>query len=250
MQIIVNGLLVHYNSVGEGRVVLVLHGWGDDSSNWQKFQKELSRTYKVITLDLPGFGASNAPKEAWKLEDYAKFLQAFLKKLAITNAYAIVGHSNGGAIAIKSLATQTLTADKLVLLGSAGIRGEYKGRHKMLRYITKAGKGLTAPLPTNIKKSLRQKVYKAVGSDMLVAEHMQETFKNIVEDDVREDAQKITTPTLLMYGEHDTDTPPRYGKIFQECIKGSGLEIIPDAGHFVYQDQPEVTEKLIKEFLL
>lgn len=249
MQVVVNKLLTHYETVGNGKAILILHGWGDDSRNWKKLQKDLSKNYQVITVDLPGFGASAAPETDWHLEDYAAFVRDFLKKITVSKLYAIIGHSNGGAIAIKGTAQNILNPARLVLLGSAGIRNEYKGRNKALRYVTKAGKALTAPLPKSAKKSLQQKVYKTVGSDMLVAEHLQGTFKNVVEDDVRKDAATISKPTLLIYGENDTATPPRYGKIFHEHIEGSKLEIIPSAAHFVYQDKPTDTAQLMKDFL-
>lgn len=249
MQVIVNGLLTHYECIGKGKVVLVLHGWGDDSRNWQQLQKTFSQDYQVLTVDLPGFGGSGTPEDTWSLDAYAVFVNDFLLKVGIPKVHAIIGHSNGGAIAIRGLAKGLLHTEQLVLLGGAGIRNEQKGRNQALRYFTKAGKALTAPLPRKAKKSLRQKVYRSVGSDMLVAEHMQETFKKVISDDVREDASRIIVPTLLVYGADDTDTPPRYGNLFHERMKNSKLEVMQNAGHFVYQDRPVETAKLIQEFL-
>lgn len=249
MQVVVNGLLIHYETIGKGKPILVLHGWGDDSQSWKQLQKMLGSSYAVTTIDLPGFGASAVPKDDWTLNDYASFLKDFLEKIKAKNIYAIIGHSNGGAIAIRGLSTKVLHAEKLILLGSAGVRNEYKGRNKALRYITKTGKALTTLLPKSAQQSLRQKVYKTVGSDMLVAEHMQGTFKNIVEDDVRKDAHTVVIPTLLIYGAGDTATPPRYGRLFHEQIKGSELKVIPEASHFVYQDKPHEIGEYIEEFL-
>jgi pimeloyl-ACP methyl ester carboxylesterase len=183
------------------------------------------------------------------LDDYAYFVDHFLAKIESKQLKAILGHSNGGAIAIRGMARGWLSADKLVLLASAGIRGEYKGKIKALRLITKAGKALTAPLPKVIKQKLRGKVYQTVGSDMLVAEHLQETFKKVVEDDVRVDALHLTLPTLMIYGEADESTPVRYGKMFNEAIKGSKLEVIPGAGHFVHLDELQKVVKAIEGFL-
>ena len=84
---------------------------------------------------------------------------------------------------------------------------------------------------------------------MLVAEHLQETFKKIVSDDVRVDALHLTLPTLIVYGDKDESTPLRYGNMFNEAIKGSKLEVVADAGHFVHVDQPEKVVKAIEGFL-
>ena len=250
MQIVVDGLLANYQRSGEGKAVIILHGWGDSGKSWQTLAGELSKQYQVIVPDLPGFGGTQAPTSPWGLDDYAKFIEAFLKKLDIKDLYAIIGHSNGGAIAIRGLVANHFTADELILLSSAGIRGEYKGRNKALRYITKTGKVLTSPLPRSAKRKLRQQVYKTVGSDMLVAEHLQETFKKVVSDDVRGDASKIDVPTLIIYGEGDTQAPVRYGETFHELIDNSTLEVLPGAGHFVQLDRPDEVAHAIKEFLV
>jgi pimeloyl-ACP methyl ester carboxylesterase len=172
-----------------------------------------------------------------------------LAKIDAGPVHAFVTHSNGGAIAIRGLAAGTLAADKLVLMASAGVRGVYKGRVKALRYITKLGKALTMPLPKSVKQKLRKKVYKTVGSDMLVAEHLQETFKKVVTDDVRQDAATLQLPTLLIYGEADDATPVWYGEAFHQLITGSTLEILPGAGHFVHIDRPHDVQLAIGRFL-
>jgi pimeloyl-ACP methyl ester carboxylesterase len=248
MQVIVNSLLTHYDVQGKGKVVLLLHGWGDTAAGLKNIQTALARQYEVIALDLPGFGGTQAPMATWGLDEYAQFVAQFLQKIN-KQSVVVIGHSNGGAIAIRGLAQGWLQAEKLILLASAGIRGEYQGRTKALRLITKAGKALSAPLPASLKKRLRSKVYKAVGSDMLVAEHLQETFKKVVTDDVRADAAQLAMPTLLVYGEQDTATPPLYGELFHELIADSTLEILPGAGHFVHLDRPDDVLKAVQEFI-
>jgi pimeloyl-ACP methyl ester carboxylesterase len=248
MQVIASDLMVSYTRQGKGKPVVILHGWGDNSASWQKFTVDLSKQYDVIVPDLPGFGNSQAPAAPWGLDEYAKLIATFLQKLKV-KPYAIIGHSNGGAIAIRGVATSMLSAEKLVLLSSAGIRGEYKGRNKMLRMVTKTGKLLSSPLPKATKQRLRLKVYKTVGSDMLVAEHLQETFKKVVADDVRVDAGRVKLPTLLIYGEKDAQTPLAYGREYNQLIKGSKLEVLPGIDHFVQLHASPMILKLIRGFL-
>ena len=248
MQVVVNSLLTQYERAGKGKTVLLLHGWGDSSKGWAAFQAELAKAYDVIAVDLPGFGGTAAPEGAWGLDDYAAFVRDFLKKIRV-EAYAVVAHSNGGAIAIRGLASDVLHTERLVLLDSAGIRNVYKGRTKVLRMLTKTGKLLTMPLPHNVKKRLRRKVYKTVGSDMLVVERLQDTFKKVVTDDVQADAAKLDLPTLLIYGEDDMATPLYYARILHSLINGSTLETVAGAGHFVHLDKPEVVRKLVEDFL-
>jgi len=248
MQIVVDKLLTSYARLGSGKTVLILHGWADSAAGWKDFAAKLATKYDVVTVDLPGFGGTQVPADTWGLTEYASFVAAFIAKLKLKPG-AIIGHSNGGAIAIRGLASATLQAEKLVLLASAGIRNEQGGRKATLKAVAKTGKLLSVPLPASTKRKLRQKLYASAGSDLLVAEHLQETFKRVVGDDVRTEAAKITVPTLLVYGENDDATPVRFGELFHEAINGSTLEILPAAGHFLHLEQADKVAGLIQDFL-
>ena len=247
MQVVVDSLLTNYTRLGSGKTVVVLHGWGDNIAGIAPFLKGLSSTYDVVAMDVPGFGGTQAPDTSWGLDEYAGFLESFLTKLNI-KPHAIIGHSNGGAIAIRALA-HGLKTDKLVLLASAGVRGDNKKSIGVARVIAKVGKVLAKPLPQKTQRKLRSSVYATLGSDMLVAEHMQETFKRIVADDVREDAAKITQPTLLIYGQNDVSTPVHIGMTLQAAIAKSKIEIIPDVGHMLPTDATDTILKMITEFV-
>lgn len=249
MQVVVDSLLTHYARTGKGKTIVFLHGWADSSASFQALAGSLAPNHEVITLDLPGFGGTARPPQPWGLQEYVDFVAHFLKKIDVGHVEAYVGHSNGGAMAIRGLSNGTLQSDKLVLLASAGIRGTQKRRNAALRVVTKTGKLLAKPLPAQLQRRLRSKLYASVGSDMLVAEDLQETFKRVVADDVRQDAAKLTLPALLVYGEQDSDTPVWYGEQFHELIAGSVLEILPNAGHFVHLDRAADVERAIKEFL-
>ncbi len=249
MQAMVDGLVTQYEMRGKGKTVLLLHGWGDRAAGLKLLADSLSKYFTVIVPDLPGFGGTASPPEAWDLSDYSRFVAHFLHKIGAQDVYAVLGHSNGGAIAVRGLGRATFSADKLVLVASAGIRGTYNARTKIQRMVVKAGKAAASPLPRGIKQKLRRRVYDAIGSDMLVAEHLQETFKKVVTDDVRQDAARITIPVLLVYGEDDLATPVHYGELFHEVIDGSTLEVISGAGHFVYLDRPHEVTNAVLEFL-
>ncbi len=250
MHVIVDDLLINYQTrVGKNSLnILFLHGWGDSSKGQHKFLDSLSALGNVIAPDLPGFGDSQAMSRDFSLLDYAKFVSSFCSKINLKHIDLIIGHSNGASIAIKAIANHELQAKKLILIGAAGIRGTNKSKNSLLKVVTKTGKVISSPLPIGIKSRLRSKLYSSVGSDMLLSENLQETFKNIVSEDLRGDARKINIPSLLIYGEQDRSTPPKFGMIYHEAIQGSSLEIIGSAGHFVQFDQPEITLNLIKDF--
>ncbi|HEY5668107.1 MAG TPA: alpha/beta hydrolase [Candidatus Saccharimonadales bacterium] len=249
MQVIVDSLLTQYERMGKGKTVLLLHGWGDSAAGLRAISQALGKHYDVIALNLPGFGGTALPGEPWGLNDYVMFVAHFLTKLDVNDVWAIVGHSNGAALTIRGVAEGHLHAERVVLIGSAGIRNVYRGRKRMLRMMAKAAKVFVAPLPAVAKNKLRRKAYKAIGSDMFVAEHLQETFKRVVTDDVQADAPQLTQPVLLVYGEDDEQTPVWYGERFHELMPDSTLVILPHAGHFVHLDRPGDVTKAVEEFL-
>lgn len=249
MQIIVNGLLTNYELAGSGKLVLLLHGWGDSSKGLSGIFKDLSKQYKVIVLDLPGFGATDSPKDAWNLDNYAKFIRAFLDKLSIDQPFAVIGHSNGGALAIRAISLKLLAPKKLVLIAASGVRTGNTSRRFVLKIIAKTGNLATIWMPERYRQALRKSLYNSVGSDMLVAPHLKETYKEVVSQDVQDDAAKINIPALLIYATNDSAIPLSDGKKYQQMITGSKLEIIDGAGHFVHHDQPEKALELLKDFL-
>lgn len=249
MQAVVNDLLTHYELQGTGKLVLFLHGWGDASSGSVALQKELAKNYKVLAPDLPGFGKTQLPPEGWDLDNYASFVGALLDKLDLEQPYAVIGHSNGGAVAVRSIAMDTLKPEKLVLLAASGVRAGKTLRKAMMQTLAKLGNVATIGMPERYRKALRKQLYKSAGSDMMTVESMQDTFKKIIRQDVQAEAAEITQPTLLIFGADDKDVPPHMAERYKQLIKDSRLEMLPNTGHFVHLDKPEQTITLIKEFL-
>jgi pimeloyl-ACP methyl ester carboxylesterase len=231
-------------------LVLLLHGWGDNIKSLAHLQQTLAAHYQVLALDLPGFGGTDMPPESWDLDNYAHFVRAALEKLELGQPYAVIGHSNGGALAIRALSLKTLRPDKLVLLAASGVRTNQRGKRLLLKIIAKTGDVATLWLPERYRQALRKRLYGAAGSDLLAAPHLEETFKRTVRQDVQADAAVLDLPTLLVYAADDDAVPLADGRQYQELIKDSRLEVIQAAGHFVHLDQPAQVEALIEEFLV
>lgn len=249
MQAIVDDLLANYDLKGKGKLVLLLHGWGDNVHGLSALQTQLAKKYQVLAVDLPGFGNSQPPAAAWNLDNYAAFLADLLQKLDFKQPYAVLGHSNGGALAIRAASLGQVQPEKLILLAAAGVRTSQPLRRTALKIIAKTGNLATIWLPERQRRALRKRLYGVAGSDMLVVEHLQETFKKTVRQDVQADAAKITVPTLLLYARDDPAVPLVDGERFHALIKNSHLEILENAGHFVHLDQPQAVLRLIEDFL-
>ena len=250
MQVIVNKTLVNYLVSGQGsKQILLIHGWGTDLSSLRILQDYFSESYTVISLDLPGFGESGLPDRAWDNTDFASFAADFLIKINYPQIDTIIGHSNGGAIAIEMIAKKMIEPKKLILIASAGIRTKFNKRNFVIRQFAHIFKIGSVVLPGGLRNNFKKRVYQKIGSDAFVCEAMLDSFKKVVTQDITEDARLIKIPTLLIYGQDDQATPVEYGHILQRNILNSKLEILSNCGHFIYQDQPEQLIKIIRGFL-
>ena len=248
MQVIIDNLAVNYELTGKGKTIVLLHGWGDDLTTFKQLVNSLSENYQLLMPDLPGFGLSQAPKEPWNLDNYAELVNKLLSKLDL-KPYAIIGHSNGGAVAIRGLSMGLLKADKLVLIASAGIRNSQPLKRQLTKSVAKIGKATTFWLPSNTRQNLRKKLYGTIGSDLLVVPELAETFKLTVAQDTQADASQLKLPTLIINADKDPAIPLSDGKLFNDLIKGSNFKVINANSHFIHQVETSEVAKLISEFL-
>lgn len=249
MQIIVQNLAIEYQDEGQGPVILFLHGWKDNLRTFDAIVSLLKFKYRIVRLDLPGFGKSEMPKTAWNLDDYVALVNDFIQKLDL-EVYVVVGHSFGGRIIIKGRSQNFIKAEKIVLIASAGLAQARTWRNLFLKILAKAGKFITLIPPFSFwRLKLRKKLYQKIGSDYFSAGSLKKIFVNIVKEDLSAAARRINQPTLLIWGSQDLQTPLVDGRRLAGLITASRLEIIPEAGHFVHQQRPAEVARLIENFL-
>lgn len=252
MKLVLNGQLVNYTDEGKGSVILFLHGWGANLQSFDVLAAKLSDKHRIVRIDFPAFGGSSRPASDWGISDYAEFVTGFLQKKGINHLAAVIAHSFGGRITVKLAGQNMLSADKIILIGSGGIKHSSSPRQQAYRVVAKIGKQIMKlPGLHKLQGKVRRRLYETAGAmDYFDADDdMQKIFLKVINEDVRELAAKITIPTLLIWGESDTETPLADGKIFHEKIKASRFVVIADAGHFTYLDQPEKVLSEIKTFL-
>jgi len=251
VNILVNDIPTYYRDEGQGKVLLMLHGWGSDLTTFNNLTTWAMSSYRVVRLDLPGFGITPLNDQSgWSAEDYAKFVQEFLEKLEINEVELLLGHSMGGRIAIQAVAGGYIKTRKLALLASHGIV-ENSLRNGFWAAVAKTGKLATLVLPEFWRQGLRRRLYSRLGvSDYVSADKAQkETFKKLISEDLRTTAKKIKIPTLLIYGSEDLETPARYGESFERSIATSRLWVIRGADHFVHISAFTKVTARLKEFL-
>lgn len=250
MFIEINKLRVFYEVGGEGKAVVLLHGWGGQAASFKPVFNYLSRSHQVYALDLPGFGSSDLPPHPWGSDDYALFVSTFFTKLGIDRA-SLIGHSFGGRIGIALAANFPEKVDKLILVDSAGIRPRRRAKYYLRVSIAKTARFLFSPrLFGRYGERAKNAIYAVVGSkDYHEANEMRPTLVKVVNEDLRGLLPKIKAPTLLVWGEKDTATPISHAKIMEKEISDAGLVILPEAGHFSYLDKFPQFCRIVSSFL-
>ena len=224
---------------GEGFPVLFLHGYmssGDSFYYQTKFF--LERGFKVIAPDFPGFGRSAPLDCPWSVGDYAEWTANLAKTLGIGSAH-IIAHSFGGRVALKLL-SQPNTFSKLVIVGGAGL---VKPRSPRYMRRVKAYRAVKKFAPRFAERHFGSEEYRALPPVM------RQSYKLIVNEDLRGCAALVKNKTLLVYGRRDAVTPAsEEGQIFHSLIAGSRLAV-EEGGHFLFCDRPEIFNDISYRFL-
>jgi len=240
----------NYKIRGEGRPLLILHGWGVGSSkSWKKIQKVMSKKgYKVIVPDFPGFGDSENPPYPWDVTNYMEWLIDFIGYLKL-DKFSLLTHSFGARIGIKYAANYPKKLEKLILVGPAGIK--IKPSFKVWSINLIAETTNTSKSLGSFRKIARKFYYFFLrNKDYVKAKGvMKEVMKRIIGEDLTPYFSKIQTETLIVWGDQDKMVPVEYSKIFKENIKNSKLVILPRIGHSPHLEKPKKFLKIIIPFL-
>ncbi len=241
----VQGMVPSDTAAAPHKRALLLHGWGGSIASWEPVTEALlAQGFEVLVVDFPGFGSSPPPPVAWGVEDYTHHLIGLLDELGFAPAN-VIAHSFGGRVAIMLAATRPDLVRRLVLVAAAGIR---TATPSLLRQTaTRVGKAIfSLPGLTGIGEQIRKRV---ASSDYLEAGALRATFVKVVEQDLRDFAARITRPTLLIWGDQDTETPLAQAHILESLIADSGLVILYGAGHFCYLEQFPRFARILNQFL-
>jgi pimeloyl-ACP methyl ester carboxylesterase len=229
-----------------GSSLVFIHGAGGTHRHWG-FQLQSLSGANLYSLDLPGHGRSGG-KAPTSITGYAEFLSSFLEALGLTQAI-LVGHSMGGAIVQTFALNNASQVDGLILVGT-GAR---------LRVLPSILEGLLNNFEPTVEMMLSY-AYSDRGPQELLGLGRQEwlatspavlhgDFLACDNFDVMDRLEEIRCPTLVLCGEEDQLTPPKYSEFLQKRIANAMLTVIPGAGHMVMLEQPDHVNRTIGEFL-
>lgn len=242
----IENLQVYYQKIGQGKNLIMLHGWGEDVSTFWPLAQFLKDNFTLWLIDLPGFGRSDPPKKAYDTKDYAQIISQFIKSQKIKKPI-LLGHSFGGKVAIRLTLLYPHLVNKLILMASSGIKRVPSFRTIFIYPTAKIIHHLM-PAIFNIKSIIRKKFYRKIESDYENAGLMKDTLLKTIKEDLTSDLKKINKKTLIIWGDEDRAVPLKYGKIIYHLIKNSKLVVLEGKGHFLHVHDPERFAYYVKDF--
>lgn len=253
MKTSINGLDINFIKQGEGKNVLILPGWGTTIDTYKVMMDSISTYANVYCIDMPGFGDSEEPKEAWNTDDFVEFIIKFIENQKIEEL-DLIGHSNGGRIIIKLMNRKDIKfkVNKIILIGSAGIVHKKKLSQKIRIKLFKIGKSiLNIKLIKKFFPNLLEKFKNSFGSTDYknASPIMKQTLVKLINEDTRNLLPNINVPTLLIWGVNDTATPIEDGELMEKLIPDAGLVRIDNCSHYVFIEKAVYVNKIISTFL-
>lgn len=223
--------IARVGTLGDPAVVFA-HGWGRTLEDFRPAADTLAPYAGSLLIDLPGFGESPTPDEAWDTEAYARFLHDHLREAHGIERCVWVGHSFGGRIGLRLAVMAPAFCSALVLVASAGIPRRktaveaVKGEINRRRFQYEKSKAADDDALIALEKTF--------GSADYVASRetgMREIFLKTVSEDQTEHLSRIKCPTTLIYAGQDDSTPVEIGERMRDMIGGAELVVLDHADH-------------------
>ncbi len=246
-----DGLTVATKVMGEGKPVLLLHGWQGQIESMRPVAERLAPLgYNVHVIDLPGFGYSTLPAETWGMADYARFVAHYLDQCNL-KPVNLIGHSFGGRVSIVLGADYPDYVSKIVLTDSAGVLTPLStGQRVRQAAFGAASATLKLPGVNAFEDRFRRWARDRFGSeDLRSAGPLEPIFRKVIREDLVPHAARIKAPTLLIWGDQDRDTPLWQAKVLEQTIPDAGLVVFHGAGHFAYRERLADFVRIVDTFL-
>ncbi|WP_457654208.1 alpha/beta fold hydrolase [Rhodocaloribacter sp.] len=258
-----DGMEVHYRDEGEGPALVLLHGTGASLHTWDGWAEALSDSFRVVRLDLPGFGLTGPnPEHDYHIATYVDFLEHFAGRLGLER-FSLAGNSLGGHIAWRYALAHPQRVEKLILIDPAGAPDEAPDPFVFkLARMPVTSRLLTVVTPRSLmEKSLREvyaddaKVTPALVDryyELSLREGNRAAFvarSRTTEPNRFDQIAYVRAPILILWGEQDGWIPVTTARRFTERLPHAVLLTYPDAGHVPMEEIPARTAADARRFL-
>ncbi|MFQ5931303.1 MAG: alpha/beta fold hydrolase [Nitrospiraceae bacterium] len=266
----VQGHRIAYLDEGAGPPVILVHGLGGSMWQWEYQQDTLSRSHRVITLDLLGSGLSDKPEAAYTPDELVEFFGRLMDALNIRRA-ALAGNSMGAALVMGMALRHPERVDRLILIGGMPSGVLEKLTSPLVKRAVEArapawivtlgnwflGRGMTESVlkeivhdpqlltPAVLDRANRNRQRPGLIPPLLAL------IRNLPlwEEGFALQINEIRTPTLIIWGAEDRVFPPNVGRELHTLVAPSTFELIPETGHLPQWERPEAVNPILLKFL-
>ncbi len=270
-----NGVKLHYVTQGEGDLMLMLHGFPEFWYSWRHQIPEFAKDYKVVALDLRGYNDSDKPanQSAYVMAEFIKDIEGVIKGLGYDKC-VLVGHDWGGAIAWNFAYAHPEMVERLIVLNmphpakfAQGIRNPQQLLRSSYMFlfqlpllpelliqsadyqaIETALKGMAVNKGAITREDLE--AYKDAAAKRGAMTAMLNYYRNIFgQRMLNPDWGILEVPTLMIWGEKDTALGKELSYGTEAYVRNFQIKYIADASHWVQQEQPQLVNQYMREFL-
>ena len=245
---------IHFREMGKGHTLIFIHGFCETSEIWQGFAEKFSNDFRVITLDLPGFGHSPLPETPFTLKDIAQNVYQTLQEQSI-GRYSLVGHSLGGYVCLALARLYPEQCQSLVLFHSTALGDtpeKKENRNKVIEFVL--ANGVLPFVQTFVPGLFHDKNHLAISRAYSIAHQTKpETLVSYTEA-MRDRPSQVSflesfgKPKLLIGGEFDPIIPPAALTEIADLTR-TELQILPGTAHMGMYEAPAMSYQILSNFL-
>ncbi|NJK48514.1 alpha/beta hydrolase [Candidatus Gracilibacteria bacterium] len=272
-----NGIQLHYVTQGEGKLMLMLHGFPEFWYSWRHQIPEFAKDYKVVALDLRGYNESDKPQalEAYNIKELRQDIEGVITGLGYENCI-LVGHDWGGAIAWNFAYNYPQMVERLIVLNIPhpaklieGLRmpqqllkswyifffqlpffPEWSLQANDYQFIAEALQGMA--IDKNTFNQADIEAYKDAAAKRGALTAMVNYYRNIFQgllQDSRNEIEELEIPTLMIWGENDAALSKELTYETVKYVRNLTIKYISNCSHWVQQEQPQLVNQYMREFL-
>jgi magnesium chelatase accessory protein len=259
------GFRWHVQVMGEGPVLLLLHGTGAASHSWRDLAPNLARDFTVVAPDLPGHGFTETPAgEGLSLPGMARSLAVLLDAMGLEPEVA-AGHSAGAAIVLRMMLDGRLSPRAAVSLNGAlrpfpGAAGQIFPAMAKLLFLNPfaqqmfawraAGPGAVRRLIESTGSRIDETGLAAYQALLSTTGHVAAALGMMARWDLeplQADLDRIAAPVTFVAGDQDLAVPPDVSREAQERVGGGRLIVLPGLGHLAHEEAPDAVADIIRQ---
>lgn len=261
-----NGMRVHFHEAGEGEPLLMVHGGAPGAFGWGNFGRnveELSRNFRVIVVDLPGYGRSDKPDVASNRQRmYAETMVSLIDSLGLEKAH-VLGMATGGAVGIRMAIDFAGSIDRLILVSAAGGQTMYQLRKRdSASHVYYGGDGPSLP---KMRAYLEQLLYDhtlitdevvceryeaSVDPEFMVQAPEGRTAKRHTPQDLWKRLDEIEAKTLIVWGRENRAHSFESAVFMLSQITHAQLHVFGECGLWVPYEKQAEFNALVRDFLV